>query len=188
MYPSIYDANNCHAASRAPHIRLQRLRNSKAAQKRRTHFLLLPSAFCRLPRSDGGTGVSSRIRRVLRPRRFAAEQLTFSAAPIVDTVCTVVGYAVSGVRPSVCLSVPSIDRCSSVRRVCCWAPRGQEISIDSDGRQAATAHSSTAFGSKCEQCRVDSRRKRLNVDVLLVFVDCCTTVRTSQHDKAAHKR
>jgi len=28
------------------------------------------------------------------------------------------------------MSVPSIDHCSSVRRVCCWAPGGQEILID----------------------------------------------------------
>ena len=36
--------------------------------------------------------------------------------------------------PSVCLSVrlsvPAIDRCCIVRRVCCWAPGEQEISID----------------------------------------------------------
>ena len=42
------------------------------------------------------------------------------------------------VRPSVCLSVPSIDRSSGVRRVCCWAPRVQEMSIESGGRRAAT--------------------------------------------------
>jgi len=35
----------------------------------------------------------------------------------------------SGVRPSVRLSVPSVDRCSSVRRVCCWAPRGNPVHI-----------------------------------------------------------
>jgi len=35
-----------------------------------------------------------------------------------------------GVCPSsVRLSVPSVDRCSSVRRVCCCGPRWQEISI-----------------------------------------------------------
>ena len=42
---------------------------------------------------------------------------------------------------SICLSIPSIDSSSGVRRVCCWAPCGQEISINSGGRRhpAATA-------------------------------------------------
>ena len=35
------------------------------------------------------------------------------------------------VRLSVRLSVPSIDRCSSVRRVCCCKPRMQEILLRS---------------------------------------------------------
>jgi len=33
-------------------------------------------------------------------------------------------------------------------------PGGQAISTDSGGRPAATAHSSTAFSSKCGQCHV----------------------------------
>jgi len=45
------------------------------------------------------------------------------------------------VRLCVCLSIPSIDRSSGVRRVCCWAPGGQEISIDSGGRPAARRRS-----------------------------------------------
>jgi len=41
---------------------------------------------------------------------------------------------------SVRLSVPSLDRCSSVRRVAAVGPAGmQAISIDSDGRPSATA-------------------------------------------------
>jgi len=39
--------------------------------------------------------------------------------------------------PSDCLSVPSVDLCSSVRCVCCWVPRGQEISIDRSNSAAA---------------------------------------------------
>ena len=39
------------------------------------------------------------------------------------------------VRLSVCLSVPAIDHCNSVRRVCCCGPGGQEISIDRGGRR-----------------------------------------------------
>jgi len=38
------------------------------------------------------------------------------------------------VRPSVRPAVPSIDRSSGVWRVCRWAQRGLEISIDSGGR------------------------------------------------------
>ena len=43
------------------------------------------------------------------------------------------------VRPSVRRSVPlpSIDSSSGVRPVCCWAPRGQEISVDSRRRRSA---------------------------------------------------
>ena len=46
--------------------------------------------------------------------------------------------------PSVRLSVPSINRSSSVRWVCCWAPRGQEISIASGGRRASWRPAATA--------------------------------------------
>ena len=59
----------------------------------------------------------------------------------------------SSIRPSVCLSVclslrlsvPSINSSSGVRRVCCWAPCGQEISINSAAarRSAANADSVT---------------------------------------------
>ena len=49
----------------------------------------------------------------------------------------------SGVCPSACLSVsqsvPSVERSSGVRRVCCWVPYAQKISIDSAGHPAAAA-------------------------------------------------
>ena len=41
-------------------------------------------------------------------------------------------------QASIRLSVPSID--SGVRRVCCWAPSGQEISTDSRRRRSAAAN------------------------------------------------
>ena len=69
---------------------------------------------------------------------------------------------------SVLLSVfPAIDCCSSMRRVCCCGPGGQEISIDccTAGARQQRRRCSTAFSSKCEQCRVDSRRRRLNTDL-----------------------
>jgi len=63
-------------------------------------------------------------------------------------------------RPSVRLSVTSIDSSNGGRLVCCWAPRGQKISTDSCGRRAAGA------GAQ-QQMRVASRyamsrRRRLN--------------------------
>ena len=79
---------------------------------------------------------------------------------IITTARVVCGrVCVTVWRPSVCPVY--IDRSSSVRRVCCWAPRGQEISIDS-----TTAHSRTAFCNKREQCHVVSRRRKLNTDLL----------------------
>jgi len=54
---------------------------------------------------------------------------------------------------SVRLSVPSIDHCMPLRRVCCCGPAGRRY------RSIAAAtghHSSTAPGSKCEQCHVVS--------------------------------
>jgi len=42
------------------------------------------------------------------------------------------------VRPSICLSL-SFDCSNDVRRVCYFAPCGQETSIDGSGRPAATA-------------------------------------------------
>jgi len=76
--------------------------------------------------------------------------------------------------PSVCLSVPAIDRCSSVRRVCFCGPGGQDIQCIYrllHGRRPAArhrssrAHNSTAVGSKSDRCHVYSRRKRLNTIV-----------------------
>ena len=61
----------------------------------------------------------------------------------------------ASVRLSACLSVrlsvPSIDRCSSVRRVCCCGPGVRAGDIDDSGggrAPSSTAHSSTAFSSK----------------------------------------
>ena len=75
------------------------------------------------------------------------------------------------VRLSVSQSVPSVERSSGVRRVCCWAPYAQKISIDSAGRQrrapgsssAAARDRSTALSSKCGQYQLT----RLNTDGLV---------------------
>jgi len=64
---------------------------------------------------------------------------------------------------SVRLFIASFDRRNGVWRVCCWASRQQEISIDSGGRWASSSNSaaargrSTALSSKCRQCHVDSQ-------------------------------
>jgi len=70
-----------------------------------------------------------------------------------------------GVRPSIRLSVPSIDRCSSVRRVCCCGYRDQEIAYRSIAARPAVS-------SNCEQRYAVSCRKNLNSD-LLTAADCC---------------
>jgi len=77
------------------------------------------------------------------------------------------------VRPSLCLSVPSIDRCSGVWRVCCWAPR-RVVDIDRQRRTpssngaAVARHTArcTTVSIKCERCHVYSCRRRLNTDLL----------------------
>jgi len=45
---------------------------------------------------------------------------------------------------SVNLSLSSIDHCSSMRLVCCWAPRGQEISINSGRWRAPSSNGAAA--------------------------------------------
>ena len=54
---------------------------------------------------------------------------------------------------SVRLSVPSsIGCCSSVRRVCCWAPRRQEISSTAVGAGSPAVTSSQQHGFHCSKC------------------------------------
>ena len=78
----------------------------------------------------------------------------------------------SGVRPSVRLSVPSVDRCSSVRRVCCWAPRGNPVHIveadASQTRQFCRGKSGPALGGTeyrlmPSACRLIVRAKLWNL-------------------------
>jgi len=79
-----------------------------------------------------------------------------------------VGHCSHSMRQALCNGTVSVRlsvRLSTAaaacrRRVCCWAPRLQRTSIDSGGR------SSSAVSSKCEQCRVVSRRRKLNTDLL----------------------
>ena len=72
-----------------------------------------------------------------------------------------------GVRLSVRLSVcPILLRSRGVLRVCSlvlWAWRAGDI----DRQQHRSTGHSTAFSGKCEQCHVNSRRRRLNTDLFI---------------------
>ena len=122
----------------------------------------------RRPRSQG---------QFARRCRRAADLAESTCRVLCELTCThsycspVIGTVRGGVYvavrcPSVCLSVLSVIRCSRVRRVCCWEPRQQ-----APGAQQQRRRSSTARSSKCEQCRVSSRCRRLNTDLLLTKTD-----------------
>jgi len=64
---------------------------------------------------------------------------------IVDAACLAGSMKRSSVRLSVCLSVPSIDSSSGVRRACCWAPRGQEKSIASRRQHSAATRAASRW-------------------------------------------
>ena len=66
----------------------------------------------------------------------------------------------SGVRLSVCPSVPSFGRRTQLRRVCCCGPGGQEISWIA---------ARPALRSKCKQCHVVTL---LNADVYCTLLYC----------------
>jgi len=57
---------------------------------------------------------------------------------------------------SVRLSVPSIDRRTPLRRVCCCGPGGQETSIVSGGSRALQQHGAQQHGVQ-QQMRAVSR-------------------------------
>ena len=86
-----------------------------------------------------------------------------SPADVIDTTRRVCGRVYVTVR---CPSFLVIERCGSVRRVCCCGPAGCRISIDcwATSAQQQRRCSSTAGSSKGEQCHVYSRRRRLNTD------------------------
>jgi len=98
-------------------------------------------------------------------------------------------------RPPVCLSVPSEHR-TPRRRVCCCGPGGQ-MSIDGSGRRSSTAPGTAAAcvsqiapGSECEQCRVCSRRRRLNTGSVDVLCAMWTDVSGAQEPcaRCAHRQ
>ena len=103
--------------------------------------------------------VRTNIRRPERTRKRAV------VVKNIDTARIACGRFYVTVRcPSVCLYGLAIVNCSSVRRVCCCGPGGQEVSIDccTAGARQQRRRSSTALSSKCEQCHVSSRRRTLN--------------------------
>ena len=76
--------------------------------------------------------------------------------PVLSHCCL---FACPYIRPY----VPAVDRCSSVRRVCCCGLDAPQISIDSGGRRA---HSSAVFSGKCELSRYDFGGISHNADSL----------------------
>ena len=76
-------------------------------------------------------------------------------------------------RCRVCLSRPSVDSSNGGRRVCCRALCGQEISIDSCRRPAATAPRHGAQQQiRAASRHVHSRRRRLSTAWLLQIGLC----------------
>jgi len=60
-------------------------------------------------------------------------------------------------RSSVRLSVPPFDSSSGVRRVCCGAPRRQEISTDSRRRRSAANAGSVMLTAELTRLNTDTR-------------------------------
>jgi len=68
--------------------------------------------------------------------------------------------------PSVCLSVQSIARCMSLRRVCYWGSGRQDISIDSGGRLAPSGTAAAvAWRSSARRSAANASSVTLSVDV-----------------------
>jgi len=94
----------------------------------------------------------SRRNHVNRERRCYTKHITHYTIDNAHIACGAGPMKRSSVRPYVRLSVPSINSSSAVRRVCCWAPRVQEIAIENSRRRSAA--------------NVDSRGTRLSTDML----------------------
>ena len=77
------------------------------------------------------------------------------------------------VRLSVRQSVPSVKRSSGVRRVCCWAPYAQKISIDSAGRPAAAAlqpgSAARRWAANAGNVMLTAELTRLNTDNFIIY-------------------
>jgi len=74
--------------------------------------------------ADGKSVTLENVGRKVRLRR------TYLILPLFANMWQGLCNGMLSVRLSARLSVPSIDRCSSVRQVCCCGPGGQEIAID----------------------------------------------------------
>ena len=109
----------------------------------------------------------------------------------VRIVCGARSIKRSGVRLSVSQSVPSVKRSSGVRRVCCWTPYAQTISIDSarQPQPGAAARRSTANAGNV---MLTAELTRLNtqtwvtlyfrpIKILAVFTACVEFVSGWEH-------
>jgi len=82
---------------------------------------------CQVPRPIIiGSHKSCRGQSALGDMGFSVRVMVVDTARVRQGLCD----GTVSVRMSVCLCVPSIDHCSSVRRVCCFGLCRQEISID----------------------------------------------------------
>ena len=93
----------------------------------------------------------------------------------------------SGVRPSVCLSVPP-GRRTSLLRVCCCGPGDQQTSYRLlHGRRSAATAPQRRAAAECGQCHVVSSRRKLNIGLSdtagisrrrFLASTACATIRT----------
>ena len=94
--------------------------------------------------------------------------------PFVDAsiVCGT-GNGRASDRTSLCLPVPAIDSSAGVRRVCCWASCGQEISIDSCGRAVGADLCRAARGSPCSgrRCACAAQQQMRGIITLTLTAD-----------------
>ena len=95
------------------------------------------------------------LHRFLACRRCCGPFVSFFIQLFIDTARSRVYETVE--RPSICLSVPSIDSSSGVRRVSCWTPRGRRYRSIADAGALQQSRPSTVLRSKCGHCHVDSR-------------------------------
>jgi len=113
-----------------------------------------------IPNSHGPTRRDETVFVWIRcQRNLSASHLLifFVHVGTARVVCRAGSMQLSGVRPSVCSSVPS-GRCTPLLQVCCFGPSGQEISI----------YCCTAVSSKCEQYHVVGWCGKLGTDLFIV--------------------
>ena len=106
--------------------------------------------------ADGKSVTLENVGRKVRLRR------TYLILPLFANMWQGLCNGMLSVRLSARLSVPSIDRCSSVRGFAAVGPAGRRY--DRQRRPPC----SIVFGSKCEQCHVVSWRRKRSLSITLM--------------------